>query len=108
MLLPVLLEGEPQSGVIWHESFRQSPYPNVLARCKRRADAGDIKRRFARVLCQRFAGLPGRKGELGIELSTEQQPGGFRAHQYLPGLSGLFVHRYDTATMVWHPSTAVA
>ena len=25
MLLPVLLEGEPQSGVIWYEIFRQSP-----------------------------------------------------------------------------------
>jgi hypothetical protein len=26
MLLPVLLEGEPQSSVIWYELFRQSPY----------------------------------------------------------------------------------
>jgi hypothetical protein len=25
MLLPALLESRPQSGVIWHEIFRQSP-----------------------------------------------------------------------------------
>jgi hypothetical protein len=26
MLLPVFLEGETQSGVIWYEILRQSPY----------------------------------------------------------------------------------
>jgi hypothetical protein len=29
MLLLVLLDGEPQSGVIWYEIFRQSPYSST-------------------------------------------------------------------------------
>jgi hypothetical protein len=36
MLLPVLLQGEPQSGVIWYQIFRQSPKGIAAASAFRR------------------------------------------------------------------------
>jgi len=49
MLLPVLLEGEPQSGVIWYEIFRQSPEAGLPAQLFPIEDPVDEQKVFARI-----------------------------------------------------------
>ena len=52
MLLPVLLEGEPQSGVIWYEMFRQSPYLEPVAARSTGADRRHALRQQSQALLE--------------------------------------------------------